>query len=217
MLCVFLIGIYSENLPDIVCYFRLSKKLLSLPLGEVARASGSERVCIFFENPKGIEYLLCKYSIPPQSCCSHDSSPRGRAKALRAKQVFQHAEITDMTDAKRPPDKMALYHFEGMMDELFTELCQHPSFGSFQCYEAELREWNSVRTRTYYVEILKREMEAANQRKQYRFIIQYLGNLSTYPDGHKAATELAEYWYVVHRNRPAMKDELLQAGYPQRA
>ena len=71
---------------------RLSKKLLPLPLGEVARASGSERVCIFFENPKGIEYLLCKYSIPPQSCCSHDSSPRGRAKALRAKQVFQHAD-----------------------------------------------------------------------------------------------------------------------------
>ena len=93
LLCVFLIGIYSENLPDIVCYFRLSKKLLSLPLGEVARASGSERVCIFFENPKGIEYLLCKYSIPPQSCCSHDSSPRGRAKALRAKQVFQHAGV----------------------------------------------------------------------------------------------------------------------------
>ena len=53
-----------------------------------------------------------------------------------------------MADAKRLSDRMALYHFEGMMEDLFTELCQHPSFGSFQSYEAELREWNPARTRT---------------------------------------------------------------------
>ena len=121
-----------------------------------------------------------------------------------------------MADAKRSSDRMALYHFEGMMEELFAELCRHPSFGSFQCYAAELREWNPAWTRTYYVEILKREMDAANQRKQYRHIIGYLSDLSTYPGGQKAAKELAEYWYVYHRNRPAMKDELRQAGYPQK-
>ena len=121
-----------------------------------------------------------------------------------------------MADAKRPSDRMALYHFEGMLDELFTELCQHPSFGSFQCYAAELREWDPTRTRTYYVEILKREMDAANQRKQYRHIIGYLSDLRAYPGGQKAAKELAEYWHVYHRNRPAMKDELRQAGYPQK-
>ena len=64
-------------------------------------------------------------------------------------------------------------------------------------------------TRTYYVEILKREMDAANQRKQYRHIIQYLNDLSTYPGGQKAAKELAEYWHVYHRNRPAMKGGVL--------
>ena len=121
---------------------------------------------------------------------------------------------TLMADAKHPSDRRVLYHLEGMMEELFAELCQHPSFGSFQCYAAELRAWDSVRTRTYYVEILKQEMDAANQRKQYRHIIQYLSDLSTYPGGHKAAKELAEYWHVYHRNRPAMKDELRQAGYP---
>lgn len=119
-----------------------------------------------------------------------------------------------MADAKRPSDRMALYHFEGMLDELFAELCRHPSFSSFQCYAAELREWDSPRTRTYYVEILKQEMDAANQRKQYRHIIGYLSDLCTYPGGQKAAKELAEYWHVYHRNRPAMKDELRQAGYP---
>ena len=121
-----------------------------------------------------------------------------------------------MADAKRPSDRMALYHFEGMLDELFAELCRHPSFSSFQCYAAELREWDPPQTRTYYVEILKQEMDAANQRKQYRHIIRYLSDLSTYPGGQKAAKELAEYWHVYHRNRPAMKDELRQAGYPQK-
>lgn len=121
-----------------------------------------------------------------------------------------------MADAKRPSDRMVLYHLEGMLDELFTELCQHPSFGSFQSYEAELREWNPARTRTYYVEILKQKMDAANQRKQYRNIIGYLSDLNTYPGGQKAAKELAEYWHVYHGNRPAMKDELRQAGYLQK-
>ena len=121
-----------------------------------------------------------------------------------------------VADAKRPSDRMALYHFEGMLEELFAELCRHPSFGSFHCYAAELREWDPPRTRTYYVEILKQEMDAANQRKQYRHIIGYLSDLSAYPGGQKAAKELAEYWHVYHRNRPAMKDELRQAGYPQK-
>ena len=123
---------------------------------------------------------------------------------------------TLLADAKHPSDRSVLYHLEGMMEELFAELCRHPSFSSFQCYAAELREWDPPRTRTYYVEILKQEMDAANQRKQYRHIIGYLSDLSTYPGGQKAAKELAEYWHVYHRNRPAMKDELWQAGYPQK-
>lgn len=137
-----------------------------------------------------------------------------RLKTITPPEQWVAVFKTLMADAKHPSDRMALYHLEGMLDELFTELCQHPSFGSFQSYEAELRKWDSTRTRTYYVEILKREMDAANQRKQYRHIIQYLSNLCDYPGGQKAAKELAEYWHIYHRNRPAMKDELRQAGYP---
>ena len=120
-----------------------------------------------------------------------------------------------LSDAKQPSDRMNLYHFEGMHTELFTELCQHPSFGAFLNYEEELRGWNPDRTRTYYTEILKREMDSACQRNHYRQIIRYLENLKVYPDGENAARGLAEYWYVCHKNRPAMKDELLKAGYPQ--
>ena len=120
-----------------------------------------------------------------------------------------------LSDAEHPSDRMNLYYFEGMYTDLFTELCQCPSLGAFLNYEKGLRSWNPDRTRTYYTEILKREMDAACQRNHYRQIIRYLENLKVYPDGENAARRLAEYWYACHKNRPAMKDELLKAGYPQ--
>ena len=123
---------------------------------------------------------------------------------------------TLLADAKYPSGRMALYHFEGMLTELFEELCQHPSFSSFTGYEAELCNWNPQRTLTYYVEILKREMDKATQRKDYRHLIRHLEKMKTYPDGDNAARKLADYWYVHHKNRPAMKDELQKAGYPQK-
>ena len=118
--------------------------------------------------------------------------------------------------ASDPSGRMRLYHFEGMYTELFTELCQHPSFMDFLSYEAELRAWNPGRTLTYYTEILKREMDKAAQRKDYRHIIRHLEKMKAYPGGESAAQELAAYWYTYHKNRPAMKDELHRAGYPQK-
>lgn len=122
---------------------------------------------------------------------------------------------TMLTDAMHPSGRMRLYHFEGMYAELFTELTQHPYFGDFQNYEEDLRKWNPERTLKLYTELLKREMDRACDRKQYRHIAGYLHKLNAYPGGQEAAGTLAAYWYVYHKNRPAMKDELQKAGYPQ--
>ena len=54
-------------------------------MGEVARVSGSERAPDFLGKSGNIEYLLCKYSITLSVMLTHDSSPKGRAKALLAK------------------------------------------------------------------------------------------------------------------------------------
>ena len=54
------------------------------------------------------------------------------------------------------------------------------------------------------------------QRKDYRHLIRHLEKMKTYPNGDDAARNLADYWYGNHKNRPAMKDELLKAGYPQK-
>lgn len=111
---------------------------------------------------------------------------------------------------------MGLYHFEGMITELFEELRQYPSFSSFTGYEAELRNWNPQQTLAYYVEILKRKMDKATQRKDYRHLIRHLEKMNAYPGGANAARNLADYWYGYHKNRPTMKDELLKEGYPQK-
>lgn len=121
-----------------------------------------------------------------------------------------------LADAKRPTERMHLYHFEGTYDLLFKELAQYPHFGSFHGYEQSLRAWNPERSLELYIEVLKREMDRACDRKEYRRVVGYLHELGAYPGGQDAARKLADYWYIHHKNRPAMKDELRQAGYPQK-
>ena len=121
-----------------------------------------------------------------------------------------------LADAKRPADRMELYHLNGMYSELFTELTQYPYVGTFQSYEEDLRQWDSERTLKLYVEILKREMDRACDRKQYRHVAAHLDKLKVYLNGQEEVKKLAAYWYEYHKNRPAMKDELKKAGYPQK-
>ena len=118
-----------------------------------------------------------------------------------------------LANAKHPSGRMRLYHFEGMYSELLTELVQYPSVSAFLNYEEDLRSWNPERTLKLYVELLKREMDVASDRKQYRHIVSHLHALKAYSGGQEAAKSLAAYWYAYHKNRPAMKDELRRAGY----
>lgn len=121
-----------------------------------------------------------------------------------------------LTNAKRPSDRMQLYHLDGMYSELFAEVSRYPYIGNFQNYEETLREWNCEKTLKLYIEVLKCEMESACDRKQYRYLAGLLRGLKAYPNGREEAKALTAYWYIHHKNRPAMKDELKKAGYPQK-
>lgn len=121
-----------------------------------------------------------------------------------------------LADAKRPVDRMQLYHLNEMYRELFAELSRYPYIGTFQSYEEALRHWDTEQTRKLYVEILKIEMDRACDRMQYRKVASHLNGLRAYPQGQEEVNALVAYWYVYHKNRPAMKDELKKAGYPQK-
>ena len=77
------------------------------------------------------------------------------------------------------------------------------------------REWDPECTLKLYVEVLKLEMDRVCDRKEYRRVAGHLHDLKTYADGEEEARKLAAYWHEYHKNRPAMKDELCKAGYPQ--
>lgn len=123
---------------------------------------------------------------------------------------------TLLEDAKWPGDRMRLYHFEENYSGLFTELCRYPSLDNFQKYADDLRKWDLQRTLQLYTEILKVEMGRACNRNQYSYVASHLSKLSAYPGGQECAKELAAFWHIHHKNRPAMKDELKKAGYPQK-
>lgn len=167
-----------------------------------------EKVGEHAEYEKELRYLVLELNC-------HDIEYLSRLKELAPPQQWSTVFEQMLSDTKHPSGRMRLYQFEGMYTELFTELCQHPSFGEFLSYEAELRAWNPARTLTYYTEILKREMDKACQRKHYRHLTRHLEKMKAYPGGESAARKLAAYWYAYHKNRPAMKDELQKAGYPQ--
>ena len=138
-----------------------------------------------------------------------------RLKAITPPEQWNTVFETLLADAAHPTERMKLYHLNGMYSELFAELSRYPYIGIFQSYEEDLRKRNPERTLKLYTEILKREMDIACDRKQYRHIADHLNKLRAYPYGREEAENLAAYWYVHHKNRPAMKDELLKAGYPQ--
>lgn len=136
-----------------------------------------------------------------------------RLKQVTSSGQWPHVFEVLLANAKHPSGRMRLYHFEGMYSELLTELVQYPSVSAFLNYEEDLRSWNPERTLKLYVELLKREMDVASDRKQYRHIVSHLHALKAYSGGQEAAKSLAAYWYAYHKNRPAMKDELRRAGY----
>ena len=102
-----------------------------------------------------------------------------------------------------------------MYDALFEELTQYPYLKNFCTYEPSLREWDSERSLKLYVRALKSEMDWASDRKEYRRVAGHLHELETYPGGGEEARRLAAFWHEYHKRRPAMKDELCRAGYPE--
>lgn len=82
-------------------------------------------------------------------------------------------------------------------------------------YEPSLREWDPERSLKLYVHALKFEMDRVCDRKEYRRVAGYLPELEAYPGGGEEARQLTAYWHEYHKRRPAMKDELCRAGYPE--
>lgn len=139
-----------------------------------------------------------------------------RLKAITSDREWKSIFRSLVKRTSDPSRRMELYYLDEKYDLLIDELENAPPTSpDFWRYEAELREWDVGWTLGFYVEKLKREMEAASDRERYREVISRLRGLNAYPNGKQRARQLAAYWYARHNNRPAMKAELRAAGYTE--
>lgn len=138
-----------------------------------------------------------------------------RLKTITPPKQWLSVFATLLANAKLPVERMRLYHLDGLYDELVAELRRYPNIMTFRSFEEDLRKQNPAQALKLHIDILKREMEIACDRNQYRRVVSYIDRLDTYPNGEVERKQLVVYWYVHHYNRPAMKDELSKAGYLQ--
>lgn len=80
-------------------------------------------------------------------------------------------------------------------------------------YEKVLKEEFPEQVRDVYVQYVTRQAERAADRSRYKELVQYLKKIRKYPDGDKAAGEIAAEWKEKYRRRPAMMDELRKANF----
>lgn len=118
-----------------------------------------------------------------------------------------------LATAKNWSDRFTVLGFEGQYQLLLDEIRNLSCLRYLVDFEHDLKNWSAEQTRDCYVELLKKEMVKASNRKQYWSVIQHLNKISKYPNGKQAAQALAKYWKAYHNNRPAMKDELKKAGF----
>lgn len=65
----------------------------------------------------------------------------------------------------------------------------------------------------FYADYVTGKMKEASERKQYRYLVQYLNKMRFCAEGMEKAKKIAESWKSEYYRRTAMIDELRKAGY----
>lgn len=65
----------------------------------------------------------------------------------------------------------------------------------------------------FYADYVTGKMKEASERKQYRYLVQYLNKMRFCVEGMEKAKKIAESWKSEYYRRTAMIDELRKAGY----
>jgi len=80
-------------------------------------------------------------------------------------------------------------------------------------YENTLKKKYPEQVRDIYVSYVKRQAEAASDRRAYSDLMKYLRKIKTYPQGTEISALIASDWRTFYYRRPAMMDELRKAGF----
>ncbi len=109
--------------------------------------------------------------------------------------------------------KGELMRHEEMWNELLEYVIRSNSIWETDRFEADLKGRFPKQMLSFYRKYLAGAAERASNRKAYYSLMPYLKKLCKYPNGMKAAAELAADWRIRYRRRLAMLDELQKAGF----
>ena len=109
--------------------------------------------------------------------------------------------------------KLSLLESEKMYDRLLEEVINSGSAYTMDRYEKILKRTYPDRMRSAYVAFARQQAESACDRTRYKELMKYLKKIASYPQGAKAAGQLAQEWRTLYKRRRAMMDELMKAGF----
>lgn len=100
-----------------------------------------------------------------------------------------------------------------MYDRLLEEVINSGSAYTMGRYEKILKKTYPDRMRAAYAAFARQQAESACDRTCYKELMKYLKKIASYPQGAKAAGQLAQEWRTLYKRRRAMMDELMKAGF----
>ena len=147
-----------------------------------------------------------------------DYSQSDLSYAMKLKQLTPESEwpavrerlISAQSDSYFAGDLMEA---EGMYKRLMERVLQSGQVYTVDRYAETLREHYPEETLDFYLNWLGHAMGRASNRNQYAELARRLKTLRAWEGGKSRTAELAAQWRMIYRRRPAMLDELRQAGF----
>lgn len=146
-------------------------------------------------------------------CMQHDME-----YIMKLKKLYSATEWEEQRE-RFLQDKTSLwirYDFlveEELFERLLQEIRKNNSVHALDQYEKVLKKHLPNEVRDTYIQYVKNEATRTADRKAYKHLMVYLKKITKYPEGKKAAQNIADCWKQDYKRRPAMMDELSKAGF----
>lgn len=102
---------------------------------------------------------------------------------------------------------------ESLYDKLLYEIIHSGTIDDLDQYENVLSKELPERTRNVYINYVIKEAERVCDRRGYKNLMRYLKKVSKYEGGKIEVEKISNVWKMQYKRRPAMMDELKQAGF----
>ena len=146
-------------------------------------------------------------------CTQRDLEYATALKGLTDEASWPELRETLLQSPSMTPVLNLLLESEELYDRLLENIRKTGSITALDRFTVTLLPYYPDEILALNLEYLRKEMQRANNRKQYYSLIQRLKTLRKYPCGKPEAKKLADEWRTAYPRRSSMLDELKKAGF----